>query len=60
VIARNYYRPRDKAVLAKYSSQYPSIKIFTEAEEFGPWSKVQKDYFGDGGVFDQIYKAPGK
>ncbi len=58
VIARNYYRPRDKAVLAKYSSQYPPIKLFTEAEQFGPWDKVQKDYFGDGGVFDEIYKAP--
>jgi sulfate transport system substrate-binding protein len=58
VIARNYYRPRDPAVLAKYASQFPPIKLFTEAETFGDWNKVQKDYFGDGGVFDQIYKAP--
>ncbi len=58
VIARNYYRPRDKTVLAKYSSQYPAIKLFTEADQFGPWDQVQKDYFGDGGIFDQIYKAP--
>jgi sulfate transport system substrate-binding protein len=58
VIARNYYRPRDKAVLAKYSAQYPDIKLFTEEATFGPWDKVQKEYFGDGGVFDQVYKAP--
>ena len=58
VIARNYYRPRAKDVLAKYSSQFPSFKIFTEAELFGSWDKVQKDYFGDGGIFDQIYKVP--
>jgi sulfate transport system substrate-binding protein len=58
VIARNYYRPRAKDVLAKYASQFPSFKIFTEAELFGSWDKVQKDYFGDGGVFDQIYKTP--
>jgi len=58
VIARNYYRPRDEGVLAKYSSQFPAIKLFTVADQFGPWDQVQKDYFGDGGVFDQIYKTP--
>jgi len=58
VIARNYYRPRDKAVLAKYTSQFPEIKLFTVAELFGGWGSIQKEFFGDGGVFDQIYKAP--
>ncbi len=58
VIARNYYRPRDSAVLAKYASQFPTIKLFTVGDLFGGWGSVQKDFFGDGGVFDQIYKAP--
>jgi sulfate/thiosulfate-binding protein len=58
VVARNYYRPRAKDVLAKYSNQFPAIPLFTEEKVFGPWSKVQKDFFGDGGLFDQIYKAP--
>ena len=59
VIARNYYRPRAQDVAAKYSAQFPKLNIFTEEKVFGSWSKVQKEYFGDGGVFDQIYKAPG-
>jgi sulfate transport system substrate-binding protein len=58
VIARNYYRPRDPAVLAKYASQFPAIKLFTIGELFGGWGSVQKEFFGDGGVFDQIYQAP--
>ena len=58
VIARNYYRPRDKAVLAKYSSQFPTIKLFTVGDLFGGWGSVQTEFFGDGGVFDQIYQAP--
>ena len=58
VIARNYYRPRSAEALAKYSSQFPSIKLFTVADLFGGWGTVQKNFFGDGGVFDQIYKAP--
>jgi sulfate transport system substrate-binding protein len=58
VIARNYYRPRDAAVLAKYASQFPTLKLFTVGDLFGGWGSVQKEFFGDGGVFDQIYKAP--
>jgi sulfate/thiosulfate-binding protein len=58
VIARNYYRPRDKDALAKYSSQFPAIQLFTVAELFGGWGSIQKEFFGEGGVFDQIYNAP--
>jgi sulfate transport system substrate-binding protein len=56
IIGRNYYRPRDKDALAKYSGQFPSIKLFTVGDLFGGWGTVQKQFFGDGGVFDQIYK----
>ena len=48
----------DPVVLAKYAGQFPALKLFTEGETFGDWSKVQKEFFGDGGLFDQIYKAP--
>jgi len=60
VVARNYYRPRDKSVLAKYAHSFPTLKIFTVGEEFGGWGSVQKDFFGDGGIFDQIYKPATK
>jgi sulfate/thiosulfate-binding protein len=54
IIAKNYYRPRDAEIAAKYAAQYPKLKLFTVAD-FGGWSKVQPTHFGDGGVFDQIY-----
>jgi len=54
IIARNYYRPRDPTVAAKYASKYPPLKMFTIAD-FGGWSKVQPQQFADGGIFDQIY-----
>ena len=56
VVARNYYRPRDKKVAAKYAKQFPKIKLFTINQVFGGWSKAQPAFFGDGGVFDQIYQ----
>jgi sulfate/thiosulfate-binding protein len=54
IVARNYYRPRDQDVAAKYAAQYPKLNLVTIAD-FGGWTKVQPTHFGDGGVFDQIY-----
>jgi sulfate/thiosulfate transport system substrate-binding protein len=54
IVAKNYYRPRDPEIAAKYAAQYPKLKLVTIAD-FGGWSKAQPTHFGDGGVFDQIY-----
>ncbi|MEK7394288.1 MAG: sulfate ABC transporter substrate-binding protein [Fibrobacterota bacterium] len=54
IIAKNYYRPRDAAVAAKYASFFPSVKLFTIEQYFGGWQKAQKTHFEDGGIFDQI------
>ncbi|MGN6271144.1 MAG: sulfate ABC transporter substrate-binding protein [Sphingomonas sp.] len=53
IIARNYYRPRDPEVQAKYASQFPTINLVT-VKDFGGWQAAQAKYFADGGVFDQI------
>ncbi|MDM4764736.1 sulfate ABC transporter substrate-binding protein [Pelomonas sp. SE-A7] len=58
IAAKNYYRPRDAKVAAKYSKQFASVKLFTIDELFGGWRSAQKTHFDDGGVFDQIY-TPG-
>jgi sulfate transport system substrate-binding protein len=55
--ARNYYRPRDEAVLAKYAKQFPRVNTVTiDDPMFGGWTKAQKKHFADGGVFDAIYQ----
>ncbi len=58
VIARNFYRPRNRAVYAKYAAQFPNIPLFT-IRDLGGWTKVQQTHFADGGVFDQIYRLKG-
>ena len=55
IAARHYYRPYDKKVAAKYSRQFPKLKLVTIDDTFGGWSKAQKVHFSDGGAFDQIY-----
>ena len=55
IAAKNYYRPTDVKVAAKYANQFPKLNLITIDGEFGDWSKAQKEHFADGGIFDQIY-----
>jgi len=55
LIAKNYYRPTDEKVKAKYASQFPKIDLFTLDSAFGNWPNADKLHFADGGSFDQIY-----
>src|SRR5687767_14660084 len=54
IAARNYYRPRNAAVAAQHQELFPKLELVT-IKDFGGWPKAQKEHFGDGGVFDQIY-----
>ena len=54
IVAKNYYRPRDTEVAARYAAQYPALQLVTIAE-MGGWPANQKKHFSDGGVFDQVY-----
>jgi sulfate transport system substrate-binding protein len=54
--ARWFYRPRSEAVAARYASQFPALRLFTVPERFGSWAEARKTHFGDGGMFDQIYR----
>jgi sulfate transport system substrate-binding protein len=54
IAAKNYYRPIDPKVAAKYAKTFAPVKLFTIDDEFGGWTKAQKTHFADGGVFDQI------
>jgi sulfate/thiosulfate transport system substrate-binding protein len=54
IIARNFYRPIDEKVAAKYANQFPKLNLVTIAD-FGGWAKAQKEHFADGGIFDQTY-----
>jgi sulfate/thiosulfate-binding protein len=56
IAAKNFYRPRLPEIAEKYRKQFPKIELFTVDELFGGWSKAQKTYFDDDGVFDQIYQ----
>jgi len=57
--AKDFYRPRDQAILAAHGTDFPKIPLYTIDDVFGGWQKAQAVHFSDGGIFDQIYK-PGQ
>lgn len=54
LIAKNFYRPRNAEIAAKYGTQFPNLELVTIDKDFGGWGKAQKTFFDDGGVFDQV------
>jgi len=56
IIAQNHYRPIDAGVAAKHAADFPKIELAT-IQQFGGWKSAQPKFFGDGGVFDQIYQS---
>jgi sulfate transport system substrate-binding protein len=49
------YRPRLTSVMGSCGSHFPRMDLATIAQ-FGGWDVAQRRFFGDGGVFDQIYQ----
>lgn len=56
IAARNFYRPTDRKIAAKYASRFPAINLFRIDEAFGGWKNAHKAHFADGAWFDQIYQ----
>jgi sulfate/thiosulfate transport system substrate-binding protein len=56
IAARNSYRPRDPEIAREYENSFAKVELFTVDDVFGGWAKAQKQHFGEGGIFDQIYK----
>ena len=41
--------------LEQIEKQFGKVKLVTIDEEFGGWTKAQKEHFADGALFDQLY-----
>jgi len=58
IAAKHHYRPsKPELVPAEELQKLPEIKLVTIDDPiFGGWRKAQPEHFGDGGIFDQLYK----
>lgn len=58
IAAKHYYRPfHPEAAAPEDIARFGDVNLVT-IEDFGGWREAQPKYFGDGGVFDQIYTGP--
>jgi sulfate transport system substrate-binding protein len=53
IAAKNFYRPRNPEVAAKFARQFAQVEL-VGIDHFGGWKLAQKTHFSTGGIFDQI------
>ncbi|KAA0972231.1 sulfate ABC transporter substrate-binding protein [Aureimonas fodinaquatilis] len=57
--ARHFYRPSEPEKVTDKSllERFPDVELVTiDDAQFGGWVKAQPEHFGEGGIFDQIYR----
>ena len=59
IAARNFFRPTDAGVIARFTEQFPPMRLFTVADVFGGWAKAQTEHFNDGGIYDRMFATVG-
>jgi len=57
IVARNFFRPANAEVAARYAEQFPKIRMFTVDAVFGGWARAQAEHFADGGIYDRLFQA---
>jgi sulfate transport system substrate-binding protein len=57
IAGKNFYRPINEKIKAKYEKALPKIALFTIEQAFGGWDKASKDHFSDGAIYDQIFQS---
>lgn len=57
VTAATYYRPfKPEAPAPEDIARFAKVNLAT-VEDFGGWREAQPRFFGEGGVFDQIFEG---
>ena len=57
IAGKNFYRPINEKIKAKYEKSLPKLPLFTIEQAFGSWDKAAKDHFSDGAIYDQIFQS---
>ena len=57
VFADEGFRPTNPSVWAKVKGKFAPVKQWFTVQEFGGWAKVNKEFFGNGGVWDRLFAS---
>ena len=56
IFAEEGFRPVSEEVWAKVKGQFASVKTLFSVDTFGGWKAVNTRFFGDGGIWDQLFQ----
>lgn len=59
IAAKHFYRPSEPATVSDPAllERFPDVELVSiDDAQFGGWAKAQPEHFGDGGIFDEIYR----
>jgi sulfate/thiosulfate transport system substrate-binding protein len=59
IAARHFYRPSNEAILKKHAETFPEVRLFPVTDIAQDFADAHKQFIGEGGVFDSIYKPKG-
>lgn len=60
IAAKHFCRPSNESILKKHSATFPDIRLFVITDIAKDFLDAHKQFIGEGGVFDTIYKPKGK
>jgi sulfate transport system substrate-binding protein len=55
IFAEEGFRPTSPAVWARVKDRFAPVKQFFSVKDFGGWGQVNKQFFGDGGIWDRLF-----
>jgi sulfate/thiosulfate-binding protein len=56
IFAKHFYRPSNEAILQKHAATFPEMRLFAITEIAKDFPDAHKQFIGEGGVFDTIYR----
>lgn len=55
VFAEGGFRPTSPTVWARVKDRFAPVKTFFSVKDFGGWGQVNKEFFGNGGIWDRLF-----
>ena len=55
VFAEEGFRPTSPTVWARVKDRFAPVKTFFSVKDFGGWSQINKEFFGNGGIWDRLF-----
>jgi sulfate/thiosulfate-binding protein len=56
IIAKHFFRPIEPRVLQRHRDTFPAMKLFPVTAVARDWNDAYDKYFGEGKIFDGLYK----